>query len=194
MSAPRRQRTEACVPEGPNRTSAGFHRASALHARSLERQLPAFVADGRRVKGALRRNWTGRGSLPEPARATAFRSPVADEQWRKVRIGETTVWDSLDHGHRDLLTPNLPNVFLAVVPEGCAAELGAVVENAIRAEWKNIANKVWAFCDGASAGTDRVNLTADEDAISRDWIEYVTSDHRRAGSSPSGGKTGTRAD
>jgi len=84
-----------------------------------------------------------------------------------VRIGKTTVWDSLDHGHRDLLTPNLPNVFLAVVPAARAAELGALVEKAIWAEWKTIADKVWAFCDGAAGGTDRINLTADEGAISR---------------------------
>ena len=46
--------------------------------------------------------------------------PVFDLQWRgelweRVHIGDVSVWDSLDHDHRDLLTPSLPNIFLAVV-------------------------------------------------------------------------------
>jgi CRISPR-associated protein Cmr2 len=96
--------------------------------------------------------------------------PVFDLQWRddlweKVHIGDVPVWDSLHHDHRDLLTPNLPNVFLAVVPAARAAELGELVERAIHEVWKDIADKVWAYCDGALLESEGINLTADEGSI-----------------------------
>lgn len=79
-----------------------------------------------------------------------------DELWRKVRIGDRSVWDTLresataqcagnayGNDETDLLTPNLPNVFLAVVPAGRAGELGRLVSNAIRKEWEVIRDSVW---------------------------------------------------
>jgi len=76
--------------------------------------------------------------------------------WNKVSIsGQGTVWDSLGWSDRDLLTPNLPNVFLALVPATQVADLAKLVCEAIQAEWQRIAKSVWDACD-------KVGLTADE--------------------------------
>ncbi|MHB1310151.1 MAG: type III-B CRISPR-associated protein Cas10/Cmr2, partial [Limisphaerales bacterium] len=90
--------------------------------------------------------------------------PLFDLQWRqelwgRVAIGDQTVWQSLDWKNRQLLTPNLPNVFLAVVPAGRAAELGELTKKAIEEEWRQIAEAVWTECRTAG-------LTADEGGIS----------------------------
>lgn len=67
--------------------------------------------------------------------------------WSQVRVNGKSVWAHLNHQKEDLLTPNLPNVFLAVVHQDRAAELGALVEKAIRGEWKMIAKHVWKFLE-----------------------------------------------
>ncbi|HRT10557.1 MAG TPA: type III-B CRISPR-associated protein Cas10/Cmr2, partial [Candidatus Paceibacterota bacterium] len=82
-----------------------------------------------------------------------------DDLWSQVRIGDKTVWESMGWEACDLLTPNLPNVFLAVVPADRAAELGLQVETAIKSEWQKIAAHVWEACQKAG-------LTADEPGIS----------------------------
>ena len=87
-----------------------------------------------------------------------------DELWQKVKIGERSVWESMrrdaqrtpadggiHNSDLDLLTPNLPNVFLAVVPAERAGELGRLVEVAIREEWYKICESVWSKVE-ASAG------------------------------------------
>jgi CRISPR-associated protein Cmr2 len=76
------------------------------------------------------------------------------ELWSKAAIGGSkTVWESLDWDSQDLLTPNLPNVFLAVVPANEAARLGALVTRAIQEEWKRIAAAVWTDCKKAALTT-----------------------------------------
>ncbi len=75
-----------------------------------------------------------------------------DELWSKVSIGDTSIWDSFGYddrdGHRDhLLVPNLPNVFLAIVPEQQADRLGKLVANAIQNEWESIARACWERCE-----------------------------------------------
>lgn len=79
--------------------------------------------------------------------------------WQQVRIGDKTVWESLGWEPADLLTPNLPNVFLAVVPADQATDLAGQVEKAITAEWHKIAACVWEACQ-------KQGLTADEAGIS----------------------------
>ncbi len=82
-----------------------------------------------------------------------------DELWSRVSISDQrTAWDSLAWKAADRLTPNLPNVFLALVPADRAAELARLVTEAIQAEWRNIADSVWNECQrvglaGAEAGT-----------------------------------------
>ena len=46
-----------------------------------------------------------------------------------------------------MLIPNLPNVLLAGVSGTEAAGLAAETAEVIRAEWKRIADQVWAFCE-----------------------------------------------
>lgn len=97
--------------------------------------------------------------------------PLFDLHWRadlwgQVRFGDKTAWESLgydrDDDTRALLTPNLPNVLLAVVPAWRAAELGKSVEAAIRAEWRRIAESVWEYCDREITPGGKERLTAGE--------------------------------
>ncbi len=85
-----------------------------------------------------------------------------DDLWSKVNIGTQTVWESLDWRNRALLTPNLPNVFLAVVPADQAAELGRNVAEAIAKEWKKIAIAVWTECEQAGFTADEGGITCAE--------------------------------
>jgi CRISPR-associated protein Cmr2 len=93
--------------------------------------------------------------------------PLFDLQWRhdlwsRVNIGTQSVWESLDWRNRDLLTPNLANVFLAVVPADQAADLGRKVANAIAAEWQKIADAVWTQCAAVGLTVDEGGITASE--------------------------------
>jgi len=59
-----------------------------------------------------------------------------EDLWTKVSIsGQQSVWKSLAWRNGALLTPNLPNVFLGVVPGDLAADLGRKVVSAVKAEW-----------------------------------------------------------
>ncbi|MBK9138132.1 MAG: type III-B CRISPR-associated protein Cas10/Cmr2 [Verrucomicrobia bacterium] len=73
------------------------------------------------------------------------------ELWEKVFIGGKPVWESIQptDKEQDLLTPNLPNVFLALVPGSRGREIAKEVEKAIREELENIAKSVWTACDKA---------------------------------------------
>ena len=95
--------------------------------------------------------------------------PLFDLHWRRdlwdrFRIGNAPIWDSMGWRNEDLLTPNLPNVFLAIVPAASASLLAKRVQDAMEAEWKSIASSVWDACS-------RAGLTADEPAISADERE-----------------------
>ncbi len=84
-----------------------------------------------------------------------------DELWSRVSINDqNAVWASFGWDNRDLLTPNLPNVFLAVVPADRAAELGRRVTDAIQQEWKTIAETVWADCEQEGLTADEGGITA----------------------------------
>ncbi len=96
--------------------------------------------------------------------------PLFDLHWKKdlwdwIRCGDRTAWQSLGYqaGDRSLLTPNLPNVFLAVVPAERAGGLGELVEKAIQDEWNRIADAVWNECDSAVV-SENETLVADEGA------------------------------
>ncbi len=89
--------------------------------------------------------------------------PLFDFQWKnalwsQLNVGEHTRLSPLRHSDSELVTPNLPNVFLALVPAADARVIVADVENAIRAEWQTIADAVWAFAfreNPATANRDR---------------------------------------
>ena len=72
---------------------------------------------------------------------------LRDSLWSQVKVNGKFVWDHLAYDPTTLLTPNLPNVFLAVVHRDRADELGQLVEKAIRDEWLKIADSVWQFCE-----------------------------------------------
>jgi CRISPR-associated protein Cas10/Cmr2 subtype III-B len=76
-----------------------------------------------------------------------------DALWDRINSadGQNSLWETsvAPAGDDALRTPNLPNVFLALVPAGTGAEIARAVESAIRDEWQKIAGAVWNFCDGA---------------------------------------------
>lgn len=72
---------------------------------------------------------------------------LRDSLWSQVKVNGSSVWAHLAHDPESLLTPNLPNVFLAVVHRDRAAELGKLVADAIKTEWRAIAASVWSFCE-----------------------------------------------
>jgi len=85
------------------------------------------------------------------------------ELWSQVAIGNRgPVWESLGWKSADLLTPGLPNVFLAVVPASRAAALGQAVVAAIQDEWEAIAGAVWKLCNDAGLAAGEGDFTADK--------------------------------
>ncbi|MBV8277055.1 MAG: type III-B CRISPR-associated protein Cas10/Cmr2, partial [Verrucomicrobia bacterium] len=84
-----------------------------------------------------------------------------DELWSHVRMHgrAKTVWDTLGHTPDDILTPNLPNAFFALVPRDTGKDLAHRVEKEIREELQKIATSCWEHCEEAS-------MTADEPGIS----------------------------
>jgi len=84
---------------------------------------------------------------------------LRNKLWTQIRVNGKSVWEHLDYEAKPkdapegwfprFLTPNLPNVFLAVVPAERVAELGRLVAASIEKEWNAIASNVWRFCDAA---------------------------------------------
>ncbi len=93
---------------------------------------------------------------------------LKDEIWTKARVqlestqSDQTLWDALGYdspyGRRRLLTPSLPNRFLAVVPGDRATEIARQVESVIRKAHEEIAGAVWDWAkdnlSSASVWTD----------------------------------------
>ena len=86
--------------------------------------------------------------------------PLFDLHWKAdlwenlTANGQDHVWRGFAHSDEDLLTPNFPNVFLALVPANQAAALGAATAAAIRDELGSIAACVWNNARSADIVTD----------------------------------------
>jgi len=88
--------------------------------------------------------------------------PLFDLRWRdeiwanqSAKPNQTkNAWETFDHSDRDLLTPNFPNVFLALVPADQSAALGQLVDDAIRDEFRDISDCVWHQARTAGIVTD----------------------------------------
>jgi len=76
--------------------------------------------------------------------------PLADfHWWKKGYLGE----QKLRANHPDeLLTPNLPNRFLALVPSNRAEALARSAERAVLSKWRDIAAKVKGFLESQIQG------------------------------------------
>jgi len=82
-----------------------------------------------------------------------------DTIWGKLKVNENakSAWDQFNYpvdgsskspdSTKPLHTPNLPNVFLALVPAGRASEIAREVESAVRDEWKFICDAVLEFSE-----------------------------------------------
>lgn len=75
--------------------------------------------------------------------------------WDKVRFGEDTLWERMypesGSSNPHLLSPTIPNRFLAVVPAGRAEETARAAESVFREELEAIGKQVWTrFSDLAS--------------------------------------------
>ncbi len=71
-----------------------------------------------------------------------------DDLWSQIQVDKKVhpFWEEMSHETADLLTPNLPNVFLALVSADKAPEIARAVEKAIREEWERIARSVFKAC------------------------------------------------
>lgn len=78
---------------------------------------------------------------------------VKDDIWTQARVqlessgNDQTLWDAFryesPYGRRRLLTPSLPNRFLAILPADKAADIAREVADVIRKAHVNIAETVW---------------------------------------------------
>jgi hypothetical protein len=71
-----------------------------------------------------------------------------EEIWAKLKsagAADKSIWDTFNYGAQELLTPNFPNTFLALVPAADVERAVRDVERAVRAEWEKIAGAVWNF-------------------------------------------------
>jgi len=71
---------------------------------------------------------------------------------------------------KQLLTPSLPNRFLAIIPHKDAAKVQADLESAVRATWKDIEGSVRDFMKNAFAQDDSFQKFPDWDCL---WNEQV---------------------
>ena len=81
--------------------------------------------------------------------------------WSHLTVDGRTELAQIEHSDSALIISNLPNVFLALVPNDSARAIAQAVETAIREEWKMIADAVWDFAirDGAE-NADRARFDA----------------------------------
>lgn len=78
--------------------------------------------------------------------------------WSQVKIGDQPVWESFDYektNANSLMTPNLPHVFLALVPARQAGEIAEKVRSAIIDELHEIAEYCWDYCEEAKIIPDK---------------------------------------
>jgi CRISPR-associated protein Cmr2 len=96
--------------------------------------------------------------------------PLFDLHWRDCLWNQVAIsnapkvqdcWQAVKPSAEAMLTPNLPNVFLALVPARQAKELATSTAQAIRAEFMKIAEHVWTVCEEAE-------LLETESAISKE--------------------------
>ncbi|GEM_PF-192208 len=81
---------------------------------------------------------------------------------------EESLWRRLgfesEEGKRLLLTPTLPNRFLALVPEGSGEDLAKRAEEAVREELRRIADACWRWLE-----SQRDGLAAAEKSLAEQW-------------------------
>ncbi len=64
--------------------------------------------------------------------------PLFDFLHKESLYDKLNLWNDLRHSHEQILTPNLPNRFLAVVPEWLAQQLAVAAEKVMREELQRI--------------------------------------------------------
>ncbi len=71
--------------------------------------------------------------------------PLFDFLHKESLYDKMTMWDELRHSQEQILTPNLPNRFLAVVPAWQAQQLAVAAENAMARELQRIGDACAAW-------------------------------------------------
>lgn len=89
-----------------------------------------------------------------------------DSLWTQVSLSNhpkaKKCWDAIEPATAALLTPNLPNVFLALVPQEQAADFAQQTKQAIRDEFHKIAKSVWDECEKKELCADEPMISATE--------------------------------
>ena len=121
-------------------------------------------------------------------------APLADWHWRRL-FGGTDKEPALRASHpNELLTPNLHNRFLALVPGGEAGrKLAQAAEQAVRNSWQAIAKSVHEFIakqvgDGCPGWDDNWQTQVDRfpvvDWVVHDWTDTPTALQQAAKNTP----------
>ena len=105
-------------------------------------------------------NLRGNGIFDALHREQYYKTP-----WQNGKGGSDTTWermkkDKKDHLAQWLMTPTLPNRFLALVPENRAEELARKAEEAIRQELKSIGDTVWKWLEAENAKREKPEDTS----------------------------------
>ncbi|MCX8108819.1 MAG: type III-B CRISPR-associated protein Cas10/Cmr2 [Verrucomicrobiae bacterium] len=108
--------------------------------------------------------------------------PLADHHWHKQHYTGNL---ELRASHpNELLSPNIPNRFLALVPADRAHELARAAEHAVKTTWREIANSVRTFIDEQLNGQCPDWAKFWDEQIQRfpviDWVAHKWSDSRTA--------------
>jgi CRISPR-associated protein Cas10/Cmr2 subtype III-B len=89
-----------------------------------------------------------------------------DSLWSQVSLSDhpkaKKCWDAIKPADSALLTPNLPNVFLALLPADRAEQLAIETERAIRDEFETICAAVWNQCEAGGLCADEPMISAEE--------------------------------
>lgn len=98
--------------------------------------------------------------------------------FRGKELKEESLWYRLgfegEEGKRLLLTPTLPNRFLAVVPEASGEDLARRAEKAVRGELRRIAEVCWKWLEGK-----RETLAEAENSLAGQWTTNAENWRRR---------------
>ncbi len=72
-----------------------------------------------------------------------FDALYREELYAKVMYDDASLWRRMGYTSAQLLSPTIPNRFLAVVPAANAQTIAETAAEALRAEWRNIATACW---------------------------------------------------
>jgi CRISPR-associated protein Cmr2 len=72
-----------------------------------------------------------------------FDALYREEMYEKIKYDPDTLWERMGYTDEQLITPTLPNRFLALVPADRAEDLALMAQKALKTAWDEIAQDCW---------------------------------------------------